>query len=138
MGDKTNYGPKVSSSTSSRIKDIEQKQNSKTQQLYVTQKNNAKVAGTEASFTLKNFDEDKTVTLNPIHSKILRKYSRHFGIKEPYKVIVGPYFAQYTVDKKLNPEKAFNAIFAKKTKYTMYTTRCCIEELQGHIDRNQN
>ena len=68
---------------------------------------------------------------------ILRKYTRHFDIKEPYQIIVGPYFCQNAADRGILLKDSISAVFLQR-ECQLYTTRCCIMELQKQIDRGQS
>eukprot|EP01084_Bolivina_argentea_P024159 45070_1 len=68
--------------------------------------------------------------------KILRSYSRYFNIKQPYKIIIGPYFSQIVAEKRLSLLDSIRTVFIQRD-CTLYTTRCCINDLQKLIDQKQ-
>eukprot|EP01083_Nonionella_stella_P032704 89486_1 len=68
--------------------------------------------------------------------KTLRAYSRYFNIKQPYKIIVGPYFCQTIAEKRISLQDGITSVFLQR-ECELYTTRCCINDLQKLIHKKQ-
>ena len=68
--------------------------------------------------------------------RILQKYSKHFDVQAPYKVIVGPYFCQTVADRHVSLFDGISQLLLNR-QCTVYTTRCCINELQQLVDKGQ-